>query len=245
MSIDTLPLTDVLAETATLYETVAALPSVVERVEAARNSSKPGSKPPPGASDLLDMDEYHRAVTAVDDWALFLAHVLVDEVEGIGSVPDGTPGRLRLASRWADRLEAHDDVHLRYAIGLDAREHLAMLRRVSKRGTRVVHTKSACIDPSCRGQYSATIAGPDVVDGALVCSHCGERVPRERWERWGTKAEWITAEHAARLLGLTVHAVWQRAKREEWRRTGTHRATRYHKEDVCATLSGIQGTAVS
>ena len=37
MSIDTLPLTDVLAETATLYETVVAQPSVVERVEVAEN----------------------------------------------------------------------------------------------------------------------------------------------------------------------------------------------------------------
>ena len=245
MSIDTLPLTDVLAETATLYETVAALPSVVERVEVARHSGKPSSQPPPGAADLLDMDEYHRAVTDVDEWALFLAHVLVDEVDGIGSVPDGTPGRLRLASRWADKLEAHDDTHLRYAIGLDAREHLVVLRRMSKRGTRVVNTRSACLSVSCPGTFVATIAGPDV-DDDLVCDRCGSRVPRDQWERWGSRAEWVTPERAASILGISKAAVWQRASREDWRRTGTHRDVRYHRDDVTSGIvSAMQGTSVS
>lgn len=69
MSLDTLPLTDVLDQTATTYETAAALPSVVERITAARMTAKPGSKPPPGVGDLLDDDEYQRAITATDDWA--------------------------------------------------------------------------------------------------------------------------------------------------------------------------------
>lgn len=232
MSIDTLPLTDVLAETATLYETVAALPSVVERVQVARHSGKPSSQPPPGAADLLDMDEYHRAVTAVDDWALFLAHVLVDEVEGIGAVPDGTPGRLRLASRWADRLEGHDDVHLRYAIGLDAREHLVILRRMSKRGTRVFNTKSPCMDVACRGEYVATIAGADLAHGDLVCSRCGSTVPRDQWERWGSRAEWVTPERAASILGIPVSTVRVWAHRYGWGRQGTGRNVRYRTDDI-------------
>jgi len=245
VSLDALPLSAVLDETATTYETVASLPPVVERVATARNSGKPSSQPPPGASDLLDMDEYHRAVNAVDDWALFLAHLLVDEVDGIGSVPDSTPGRLRLASRWADRLENHDDAGLRYAIGLDAREHLIVLRRLSKRGTRVVRTNSACLNVACTGEYVATIAGPEVVDGALVCSGCGQTIPREQWERWGAQAEWVTPERAANMLGITRAAVWQRAAREGWRRSGTRRTTRYHADDVCATLSAMQGISVS
>ena len=244
MSLDTLPLSDVLDETATTYETVAALPSVVDRVATARNSGKPSSQPPPGAGDLLDMDEYHRGLHAVDDWALFLAHLLVDEVEGLGSVPDSTPGRLRLAARWSDRLETHGDAHLRYAIGLDAREHLATLRRLSKRGTRVVRTKSACLDVACRGEYVATIAGAEV-DGDLVCSGCGTHIPRDQWERWGAQAEWITPQRAANMLGISMPAVWQRASREGWRRSGTHRATRYHSDDVSASMSAMQGTSVS
>ena len=243
MSLDAVPLTAVLDETAELYETVAALPTVVERIGGKR-TGKAGSQLPPGMGDLLDMDEYHRAVNAVDEWALFLAHVLVDEVEGIGSVPASTPGRLRLASRWADHLERHDDAHLRYAVGLDARTHLITLRRLSKRGTRTVKTRSLCMDTTCRGEYVATIKGPDV-DGDLVCSACGDRVPRAQWELWGARAEWITPQRAANLLGITVQAVWQRASREGWRRTGTRRTTRYHKDDVCATLSANGGTAVS
>lgn len=243
MSLDTLPLSDVLDETATVYETVAALPSVVERVSAARSSGKPGSQPPPGAADMLDMDEYHRAVNAVDEWALFLAHMLVDELDGLGTVPESTPGRLRLAARWAEHLERHDDAHLRYAIGLDAREHLQALRRIAKRGTRVVRTSSPCLDVACKGEFVATITGPDVTD-ELVCDRCGQRVPREQWQRWGSRTAWVTPEHAARLLGVSVQAVWQRASRERWRRTGRLRDTRYHRDDVTAaaragTVSGM------
>lgn len=247
MSLDTVPLTHVLAETATLYETVAALPPVVERAPTARHTGKPGSQPPPGAADLLDTDEHHRAITAVDDWALFTTHVLLDELDGLGALPPSTPGRLRLASRWADHLEHHPDAHLRYAIGLDARDHLVTLRRLSRRGTRVVRTGSACLSVACTGTFVATIAGPDLADGDLVCDGCGARVPREQWERWGSKTEWVTPEHAANLLGTTVQAVWQRAKREAWRRTGTRRDVRYHRDDVqaCATVSGMQGTVVS
>lgn len=232
MSIDTLPLTDVLAETATLYETVAALPAVVERVQVARHSGKPSSQPPPGAGDLLDMDEYHRAVHAVDDWALFLAHVLIDEVPNLTGLPQSTPGRLRLASRWADHLEHHDDPMLRYAVGLDAREHLVTLRRMSKRGTRVVNTKSPCMDVACRGEYVATIAGTDLDHGDLTCSRCATVVPREQWERWGSRAEWVTPQRAANILGIPVSTVRVWAHRYGWDRQGTGRDVRYRTDDI-------------
>lgn len=239
---DARPLSVVLDETATLYETVAAL-SPTEHVPTARARAIAQSAPPPGVLDVLDDDELHRAITAIDDWALFLAHVLLDERDGLGTIPPSTPGRLRLASRWAEHFEDHPDVHLRYAIGLDAREHLRTLRRLSKRGTRLVRTDSACLDVTCGGQYVATIAGADVTD-ELVCDRCGQRVPPEQWQRWGSRAVWVTPEHAARLLGCTVQAVWQRASRERWRRTGRGRDTRYHREDVtgkawAATVSGM------
>jgi hypothetical protein len=234
VSLDTLPLSVVLDETATLYETVAALPSVVERVRAARSSGKPGSQPPPGAGDLLDMDEYHRALHAVDEWALFLAHMLVDEIEGIGSVPASTPGRLRLASRWSEHLEQHADAHLRYAIGLDAREHLAVMRRMSKRGTRVVKTTSPCMDVACRGEYLATIAGPGTSDD-LACSKCGARVPQEQWERWGSRTEWVTPARVASMLSIPVSTVRVWAHRYAWDRQGTGREVKYLAADVRET----------
>ena len=235
MSLDTLPLTTILEETATLYETVAALPPVVERVETARHSRKPGSTPPPGVGDLLDADEHQRAVQAVDEWAHFLAHVLVDEVDGLGAVPDSTPGRLRLASRWAEHFEHHDDTHLRYAIGLDAREHLVTLRRLSKRGTRVVKTHSLCLDVACRGTYVATLTGSRAKPGDLVCSDCGSTVPQEQWEKWGAKAEWISPARAASMLGVKVGTVRVWAHRYGWDRQGTGREVRYLAADVRRT----------
>lgn len=232
-----------LDETATLYETVAALPAVVERVRTARTSAKPGSQPPPGVADLLDADEHSRAIREIDDWALFLAHVLLDERHGLGAIPPSTPGRLRLAARWAEHFEDHPDVHLRYAIGLDAREHLLTLRRLSRRGTRLVRTDSACLDVACRGQYVATIAGPDV-DGDLVCSGCGSHVPREQWERWGARSEWVSPEHAANLLGIPVSTIRVWAHRYRWSRQGTGREVRYRTSDVQATARQ-RGVSVS
>lgn len=234
MSLDDTPLATVLEETATTYETVAALPTVVERIDSARSSGKPSSQPPPGAGDILDADEHWRAVTACDEWALFLARLLVDEVDGLGSVPHSTPGRLRLASRWADRLEGHEDVHLRYAIGLDAREHLTALRRVSRRGTRVVRTTSPCMDVSCTGEYVATIAGAGASDD-LVCSRCRATVPRDQWERWGARVEWVTPQRAATILSIPVSTVRVWAHRYGWGRQGTGREVRYLTVDVWAT----------
>src|SRR5690606_4227397 len=72
MTLDDAPLAAVLEDTATIYETVASLPTVVERIDSARSSGKPSSQPPPGAGDILDADEHWRAVTACDEWALFL-----------------------------------------------------------------------------------------------------------------------------------------------------------------------------
>lgn len=234
---DSMPLADVLAETATCYETAVTL-GPVEQVPSARARAVAQSAPPPGVLEVLEDDEQHRAVTALDDWAGFVAHVLTDEVDGLGSVPATTPGRLRLASRWAEHLEDHDDVMLRYAIGLEAREHLVIFRRLSRRGTRTVPTRSACMDVACRGTYVATIAGPGTTD-ELVCDRCGQRVPPEQWQRWGSRTAWITPEHAARLLGCSVQAVWQRASRGAWRRTGERRDTRYHRDDVMGEVRAI------
>jgi hypothetical protein len=221
----------VLDETATTYEIVAALAPAVDR-GSGKSSGKPGSRMPPGMVEVLDVDEYQRAVTELDDWAEFVAHVLIDEVPGIGSVPDSTPGRLRLAARWADRIEQHPDVMVRYALQADAREHLATMRRLARRGTRRVRTHSACMDVTCAGHFTAIIDGPEV-DGFITCDRCGMRVEKDVWERWGSRAEWVTVERAMTILGVaTKHAVWARAKREGWRRRTEGREVRYHVDDV-------------
>jgi hypothetical protein len=194
---------------------------------------------PPGMSEVLDVDEYERAVREVDEWALYVAHHLLDTVPGIGTVPDTTPGRLRLAARWADRLENEPDVMARYAFATDALEHRAAMRRLARRGTRRVKTHSACLDVTCTGQYVATLEGVEA-SGELVCDRCGDRVPHETWERWGTRTEWVSVESAMRMLGVeTKQAVWSRAKREKWRRRGEGREVRYLAEDVERRVEGL------
>lgn len=228
---DNLPLNVVLDETADAYETVASLPPVVER-GTGKASGKPGSRVPPGLNEVLDQDEYDRAVQEVDSWALYVAHHLLDTVPGIGSVPDSTPGRLRLAARWVDRLENEPDIMARYAFQEDARTHHKAMRGLARRGTRRVRTESPCLDITCTGRYVVKLDGPDA-DGDLVCNRCQDRVPREQWERWGTRTEWVSVERAMTMLGVeTKHAVWSRAKREKWRRRGEGREVRYWAEDV-------------
>lgn len=233
-----MPLSTVLDEIATAYETVACLPPVIKRDAGKANGGKPGSRMPPGMAEVLDTDEYQRAVTQLDEWAEFVVHVLIDETPGIGTVPYGTPGRLRLAAQWAALLETHADIMLRYAILTDAGEHLASMRRLARRGTRRVRTESACMDVTCSGKYVTVIDGPEA-DGDIVCTGCGDRVPQDVWARWGSRTEWITVERAMTILGVeTKQAVWQRAKREQWRRQGDGRNVRYHADDVEKRATG-------
>jgi hypothetical protein len=237
LSLDDLPLHMVLDELAEIYETVAALPPVVQRIAGASTRSKPGAKLPPGLAERLDIDEYERAVRELDEWALYVAHHLLDVEPGIGTVPDETPGRLRLAARWADRLGGDPDLFARYAFESDARGHLVTMRRLARRGTRRVHTRSACLDVTCEGEYAAVIDGPEV-DGDLVCSRCGDRVPRATWEKWGSRSEWVTVEHVQNMLGgVSVNAVYSKAKREGWRRRGEGRQVRYHVDDVTGRMT--------
>ena len=105
------------------------------------------------------------------------------------------------------------------------------MRRLSRRGTRRVRTESPCLDITCPGRYVVTLDGPEK-NGDLVCTRCGDRVPQAQWERWGTRTEWVTVEHAANMLGVSVMAVRQRASRGGWRRRGEGREVRYWAEDV-------------
>jgi hypothetical protein len=213
------------------YERVASLPDV--NLDAGgRISGKPGSRVPPGASTLLDADEYRRAVNAVDVYALYVVNVLIDEVPGIGSVPDETPGRLRVASRWAAELRGLPP-QLWYSVWADARDRLADMRRLERRGTRQVRTESACLTITCAGTYVAEQEPDEERDWVLICSGCGDKVSSDVFSRWGARTEWITVDRAMTLLGVTRQGVYQRAKREKWRRRGGQgRDVRYHVGDI-------------
>ena len=226
------PLEAVLNEMADAYETVASLPPVVERVPGKTSGGKPGSQMPPGMSEVLDVDEYERAVREVDEWALYVAHHLLEVEPGIGTVPDSTPGRLRLAARWADRLENEPDIMARYAFATDALEHRAAMRRLARRGTRRVRVPQSCYDVTCPGRFVAAIAGPGA-DGDLVCSACGWRLPWESWSEFAPNDEYITVEQAARMLGSSITATRKRASRASWRRkAGEGGTVRYLAADV-------------
>jgi len=220
-----------LLDLARLYETVATLD-----IEPGPRGgpSKPGSRVPPGVQDILDDDETTRALQAVADWAEFSIHVLADETDYRS--PELTPARLRAMAQIENvtHFLEHHDQFLAIAWCDDLRDNLAALRRLAKRGVRPVRTQSACMDVTCAGEYVAHPHGTDATED-LTCSVCGDRVTWNEWHRWGSQAEWVTVEHAMTILGVsTKMSVYQRAKREGWRRQGQGRSVRYHRDDVQA-----------
>lgn len=235
----TLNVRDDFFELAERYETVAALDpgALADTVTGGR--AAPGSRVPPGLQPLLDADELTSTLTAVTEWAEFLAHVLVDEVDV--TAPGATTARLRLAAEHAAHFIHHDDEMLALAVRDDLRHHLRALRRLSKRGTRRVRTGITCQRYGCDGPLVSPLGGPDRTSDALECEACGHQVPYSVWSSWPrARVQFVTVEHAARLCGTTVAGVKMRASRGKWRKVGTGRDVRYHVDDVRAA-SGMVG----
>ena len=235
-NVATLNLRDDLLEAAQRYETVIALESDTTAQHCGH--APPGPRVPPGAQEILNADQLCRAIEAVDGWAEFLAHVLVDEV-GV-TAPDATTARLRLAAEHVAHFTDHDDEMLALSVRDDARHHLRELRRLSKRGTRRVRTGITCQRYGCDGPLVSPLGGPDRTSDALVCEKCSHEVPYSVWSSWPrARVQFVTVEHAARLCGTTPNAVRIRASRGKWRKVGTGRDVRYHVEDVRAA-SGME-----
>jgi len=230
-------LRDWLREMADDYETVAALDrvSVVEGVR-----TRPGSRVPPGAQEVLDADETSRALAQVDEWADFMARVLLDEADDPTlTIPDSTPARLRLVGDHITVLLQIDDP-LMVATELGPAGTLDVLRstmrHLAHRGERVIQTGRRCQEGACTGR----LVSRETSDGALVCDRDARHVvPWSVWSSWPRmRVQWITVEHAARMLGTTVAAVKMRASRGQWRRVGTGRDVRYSVDDVRGAAEG-------
>ena len=220
---------DDLRELAEHYETVASLdltpdPSGVRGV--------PGSRVPPGAQAILDADEVKTALGEIDEWAMFLVHVLVDERDApcVGM----TPAILRHVGEWAGHFLDHDDEGLRLAFADDLKRHSRNLSRLASRALRFVRTGTPCQDPTCTGQYVADL--PRVgkpTAGDITCDRCKHKVPHSVWSSWPrARVEWVTVEHAARIAGVSVAAVKMRASRLKWRRQGVGREVKYYLPHV-------------
>lgn len=229
-------------ELAERYETVAALDLTPEP---AAGHAAPGSRVPPGVQEFLDDDEIRRAITAVDEWAEFVAHVLVDDHDVAARSPS-TPGRLRAAAEHAevfvvssDVAESPDVTWDRWmALGVqdDLWEHLRTMRRIAGRAVRRVRTGHRC-HTGCGGQYVSPLGEGDRSETSLRCDHCGHEVSYDVWSRWPrARVQWITVEHAANIAELTVAATKQRKKREHWRTIGTGREVRYNRVDVMRSV---------
>lgn len=224
---------DGVLELAERYEQVAAL-DPLEVAEGLRASL--GPRVPPGVQTFLDADEIAEALATVDRFARFAGHALVDALDAL-VLPDPTPARLRAIA--ADVGVLLDDARLGLDLDDEVRDLLRLMRRLARRAQRNIRTGIACQDPTCRGQLTAPVGGPDRHDDALACDRCGRRVPFTVWSGWPrARVTYVTVEHAARLAGTTVVAVKQRASRQHWRRIGTGRDVRYHVEDVRGSMAG-------
>lgn len=221
---------DKVLEVASAYETVAALDLTPEA--AGVGHAAPGSRLPPGMQEVLDTMEVRDALTAVDEWAEFCAHILLDECEL--SVPKLTPARLRLVAANVGHFIDHADEMLAMAFDDDLHERLRSMRRLSKRGTRRVQTGMRCQDPTCRGHYVSPLGtSGDRHEDAIICDKCDHRVPHAVWSSWPrARVQYVTPEHAAKMLGTTVGAVRMRASRGRWGRIGTGRDVRYSVEAI-------------
>lgn len=228
-NLDALALRDDLLEIAERYETVAALDLTAQpATEGSR--AKPGSRVPPGMQVVLDADEIGRVLTAVDDWVEFLAHVIAEECDV--AMPDLTPARLRTVAEHAAHLAGHEDEMLTLSVEDDAHEHRTALRRLAGRGVRRIRTGHRCQVGTCGGYLVSSLG--ERTDAALVCDKDpGHQVPHSVWSHWPhARVQYVTVEHAARMLGTTVAAAKMRASRGKWRRVGTGADVRYSVEDV-------------
>lgn len=225
-----------LRDLAERYETVASLDLATTRDAV---PSKPGSRVPPGMQEILDDDELSRALTAVDDWALFLAHVLVDELD-VAAVSPSTSARLRIAAGHAAHFVVDEDLpdsddHGLMALAMqdDLYEHLRTMRHLAGRAIRPIRTGHRC-HAECGGQYVSPLGTSDNRhDDALTCDRCGHQVTYDVWSRWPrARVKYITVEHAAKMAGTTPETIRKRAARGKWGRTGTGRDVRYLVDDV-------------
>lgn len=228
-----LDLRDQFREAADLVETVAALDSTAERA-AGGGRSAPGSRLPPGMREILDADEVTTVIEGITEWAEFCVHILLDETD-VPAIPDETPARLRLAGEHTAHFLDHEDELLSLTIQDDLHDHLRALRRLARRGTRVVQTGMRCQVVTCPGRLISPLGrdGSDRHDADLHCDRCGAVVPHIVWSSWArARVTYVTVEHAAKIAGTTVDAVKRRASRGKWRRVGTGRDVRYHVDDV-------------
>lgn len=226
---------DRLLELADRYEQVGSLDLAEAR--AIQVHTKPGSRVPPGMSEILDLDEIERALGLVDEYAEGWCHMLLDG-SAIDVVPDFTPARLRLLSMHAAWFVDNDDRLFAMTFVADLGELLRQTKNLACRGERRVHTWHRCTDPECKGWMTAVLGEHN---GDLTCSKagCGVTVPYDTWSRWPhARREWITVEHAKNLCGAaTIGATYKRAARLGWRKRGEGKEVRFKREDV---MRGIE-----
>jgi DNA-directed RNA polymerase subunit RPC12/RpoP len=229
-----LDLRDDLLDLALRYEEVIALDLTNASMDRLMRTA-PGSRVPPGMQEILDDDEVQRAVTAIDDWAEFLAHVLADELD-VAAPSTTTPARLRLAAHHSEHFATVDYSEnglLSLAVQDDLRDHLRAMRRISGRSVRRVRTGVRC-HVGCGGQYVSPLGtSEDRHDSSIRCDRCGHEVLFVVWSAWPrARLQYVTVEHAAKMAGTTVSAIKMRASRQKWRRIGTGADVRYYVEDV-------------
>ena len=193
-----------------------------------KTRSMPGSQVPPGMQEILDEDATQRALGAAYELSTYVAKVIV---ERCGEVL--RPSSLDGAQVLVDMTYDTEGRYIVYGILDDLRTAKEALGSVVRRYERVVQTGRECFDLACSGHYvvpaqDGSLLVPLVCDGG-----CGSVVDYQVWREWPTVSPtWISAEEAARRLGCSVVAVWQRAKRGGWRKRGSGKATTYRAEDV-------------
>jgi len=189
-------------------------------------TGKPGSQLPPGVAEIFHAADTDRALAKAYDLSAYVAGVIVER-SGELLRPSSIDGAQVLVDMTYDA----EGRYIVYGIVDDLRAAREALGSVVRRYHRVIQTGRACLDLACAGRYE--VRQHDPADDTLTCSVCGDAVGYDVWRQWTrTTPEWVTAEQAAAKLGVSVQAVWQRAKRQGWRKKGAGRAVRYHASNL-------------
>lgn len=182
----------------------------------------PGPRVPPGVAEILAEDETQRALEATRGLVAYVRQVILDESQQ-ALWPSSFAG--------AQVIVDLEDQFLIYAIWDDLTSALEQLGAVVRRYDRVIQTGHQCIDVTCKGSYIVPAHGGKLSQD-LVCDACSGPVAYDVWSKWPQRVSWLTPEHAAKRLGVSVNSARIRASRERWRKTGTGRDVRYHVNDV-------------
>lgn len=172
---------------------VSMLPALNAALAGARGVDRSGVRTPPASKPPISV-EVSAVIEEVHGWAIFLARVLIDEIEWVPPKPATTETLLAdIALARCGHFTEHPDEALALGVLDDARRLRHLVRRtIAPTGRRKIELGVACMDHgtsdlgervACRGSYFTWLT-PDEYLQDMICSHDPmHRMTPLEWQR--------------------------------------------------------------